>query len=140
VIEMDPSFLQGRLGLALTFVHCGRARDAIELLEPTVEVSGRAPVVLAVLAHSHGRAGARDAAQLILDELVALSKDRYIPAYYIAGVHIGLGNTDQAFEWLALACDEPSGPIASIMVEPALDDLRSDPRFDQLLRRLKLAS
>jgi serine/threonine-protein kinase len=137
-LDMEPDFIQGHLALGLAYAQTGQYDEATAVLGKSVEMSGRAPVTIAALGYSLGRAGNSEAAGEILEELLALSEVRYIPAYYIAGLYVGLGDTDSAFDWLFRACEEPSGPIASLNVEPGVDSLRSDPRFEELVERLKL--
>jgi hypothetical protein len=74
----------------------------------------------------------------IYEELVARSKAAYVPAYDVALVCVGMGWTDQSFDWLGRALDERSGWLTYLNVEPRLDTVRSDPRFNELLRRVRL--
>ena len=72
----------------------------------------------------------------MLEELGALSKQRYVSSYYFAVVYAGLGETDQAFAWLEKAYEERSGLLPHLKVNPVWDPLRSAPRFVDLLRRI----
>ncbi len=85
-------------------------------------------------------AATRDAAgaHTVLADLNALASHRYIPAYAFATVYAGLGDSDQAFRYLARAADERSAYLDYLNVEPTLDGLRGDPRFRDLLRRVHL--
>jgi hypothetical protein len=67
------------------------------------------------------------------------AKQRSISAYYIALIYAGLGEKDQAFVWLEKAYQENGDGIIFLKVEPGFDGLRSDPRFHDLLRRMRLA-
>jgi hypothetical protein len=75
---------------------------------------------------------------VIFDELRARAQNTYVPAYDLALVCVGLGATDEAFEWLDRAYEERCGWLTYLKVEPRMDALRSDPRFNDLLRRLRL--
>jgi len=103
-----------------------------------VDRSHRAPPALAALGYACGRAGELARARQIRDELLAAAAQRYVPAYYLAGVAMAVGDADQAFDWLFRSVDEPSSLVASLKVEPGVDPLRTDPRFDELIRRLDL--
>lgn len=70
--------------------------------------------------------------------MLELSKQRHVSPYNIAIVHAGLGDKDQAFEWLQKTFDSRSFNMTLIKVETVLADLRSDPRFKELLKRVKL--
>ncbi len=67
-----------------------------------------------------------------------LARQRYIPALAFAVVHVGLDEKDQAFAWLDKAYDERANRLAYLAFEPTWARLRSDPRFDDLLRRIGL--
>ena len=79
-------------------------------------------------------------ARAVFDELRARAKRVYVPAYDIALVCVGLGWKDQALEYLSQAYQERSGWMTYLNVDPRLDPLRSDARFVDLLRRMRLAS
>jgi hypothetical protein len=76
----------------------------------------------------------------VLKELMDASKDRYLSLYKIAMIHLGLGDKEQAFDWLNKTGDDHSEWFASVKVDPRLDPLRSDPRFNGLLRRAGLSA
>jgi hypothetical protein len=83
--------------------------------------------------------GKRDEAQRMVHELKEMSKQRYIPPQNIALIHVGLGEKDQVFEWLEKAYEERDVHLTYLKVDPQWDDLRTDPRFADLLRRIGLA-
>ena len=76
----------------------------------------------------------------VLEELKELSKRSYVPPYDFAVVYAGLHEKDQALEWLQKAYEDRSAYLVYLNVEPIWDDLRSDPRFTDLLRRMRLVS
>ena len=82
--------------------------------------------------------GKKAEAQRVLDELKELSKKQHVSPYSIAIIYAGLGDKDQAFEWLNKAYDQRSFFIALLKVETVLDNLRPDPRFNVLLKRANL--
>jgi tetratricopeptide (TPR) repeat protein len=102
-------------------------------------VSGGNPVYLSSLGHAYAVLGNVLEARRVLGELDELSKRRYVSPYEKAIVHLGLGETEQALEWLEKAYGERSGWLVYLQVEPRLDRLRSDQRFGDLLRRVGLA-
>lgn len=98
---------------------------------------------LADLGHAYGIAGKKKEAQEILEKLLEeklleKSKRIYVSAYDIAAVYIGLGEKNQAFEWLSKALEERSGFLVYIKCDRRFDGLRSDPRFEALLKRIGL--
>ena len=83
-------------------------------------------------------AGEREKALNVLEELKALEKRRYFSAYDFAILYVGLEDTEQAFTWLEKAYEERSSLMASLKVDPVFENLRSDPRFVSLLKRIGL--
>jgi tetratricopeptide (TPR) repeat protein len=91
---------------------------------------------LAWLAHAYALAGKRSQAQLLLDEAKELSKQRYLSPYDIAIVYAGLGQKDQAFAWLQKAYEQRCDFMVWLKVDPRFGNLRADPRFQDLVRRV----
>jgi hypothetical protein len=81
-------------------------------------------------------AGQKDEARQILTKLETMRQKQYLQPYLFAIVQIGLGDKDEAFRILSKAVDEKSDELLFIRVDPALDTLRSDPRFHALLKRM----
>ena len=67
-----------------------------------------------------------------------IAKHRYIAAYNFAGVYAGLGDKDQAFQWLERSLQDRAWDITYLKVDPMFDNLHSDPRFADLVRRVGL--
>jgi hypothetical protein len=109
-------------------------KEAITELAHAVTLSGESTISLAMLGHANGTAGKRDEAQKILEKLTERSKHQYVPSYWIAMIHVGLGDKDQAFKWLERSFQERSSWLAWARVEPRFDSLRSDSRFQSLLQ------
>jgi tetratricopeptide (TPR) repeat protein len=97
-------------------------------------------VVLGSCGWVYGRAGRRRDAEEMLRRLMAISKRRWLDPFHIALVYVGLGDLDRAVEWLRKAVKEGSQTLVFLKVDPFFDPLRSDPRFQALLRELGIAS
>ena len=108
------------------------------MLQQAVTLSRGAGVSLAHLGHVQARLGQRDEARKILQQLSESSKDRYVPALAFATVHLGLGENDQALDWLEKAYAERFNRLAYLRREPMWQPLRENPRFQDLLRRINL--
>src|SRR5207249_9293201 len=76
--------------------------------------------------------------QTILDELTERSKERYVSPYYMAKIYASLGDKEQALAWLEKGYEERNPDFIELKVEPALDTLRADACFQDLLRRVGL--
>jgi hypothetical protein len=93
----------------------------------------------AAFAHVYAVSGQPGEARKLLAQLQQLAQQRYVSADAIALIHAGLGEQEQAFAWLDKAYTERSSGLVFLKVEPRFDSLRADPRFADLLRRMKLA-
>ena len=138
VIAIDPNHYQAHWFLALTYLANQQIDQAIATSEKAVAISNRAPAALGVLGMAYGAAGRKGEANQILNELLQLAKQRYVSPMTFVYVYTGLGNKDQSFAWLEKAHQERSNGIAFFKVSPTVDQLRSDPRFADLLKRIGL--
>jgi len=135
-IALDPQFAPGYDWLGMAYAQVGKFPESIAAYKKGVELAAGASEVKAGLGHAYGLAGRRVEAKRILAELYGLAKQKYVPPVQIAFVHLGLGENDRALELLEQAYRERSWELVFIRVEPWVDNLRSDPRFQDLLRRL----
>jgi hypothetical protein len=126
--------------LANLYQGSGAFEEAITERKHDIELSGGAPLFVAGLGDSYAAAGNRTQAQHVLEELQQLSKHRYVMAYWVVLIYAGLKETDTAFHWLEIAREERSPMLAFIKMDPRLDNLRSDPRFGDVLLRMNLQS
>ena len=138
VIAMDQNNYQAHWYLGHTYAVSGRLDEAIAASEKAASLS-RTPGALGFLGMCYGLAGRTADANKILSELLELNGRRYVSPPSLANVYIGLGDKDKAFLWLEKAYQERSYYMAYLKVFPGHDSLRSDPRFDDLLRRMRLA-
>ena len=116
----------------------GKYSDAILEIEKAVALTRGAAMPTADLGYVRARLGQRDEARQILRQLSEDAKERYTPALAFAVVHLGLGENDQALNWLEKASEERFNRLAYLRREALWDPLRSDPRFVDLLRRINL--
>jgi tetratricopeptide (TPR) repeat protein len=122
--------------LGQTYLANGKFDDAIRELDRARTLSPATLRNLGVLGDAYGRAGRRSEALKIASDLESLSRTRYVPPVYSALVQIGLGDNASAFAFLDKAYAERSEWMMQLNVEPEFDPLRSDPRFQALLRRV----
>jgi Flp pilus assembly protein TadD len=113
-------------------------REALPDLNKYSALSRGDAASLALLGYAHARLGERNEALHMIEELRALEKRNFVPAFSFALVYAGLEDKDQAFTWLEKSCDERFNRLAYVKVEALWDPLRSDPRFADLLRRIGL--
>ncbi len=137
-LELDPNYRSSWEGLGHAYLEKRMYPEATAAYRALGKyIAPGSHEALTNLGNAYARAGARDQALEVLAELRRLAKRQHVPPGAFAWVYTGLGDKDQAFLWLAKAFEErdTSGfPMAK--VTPAWDPLRSDPRFQDLLRRM----
>ena len=129
-------FLAGQL-LAVSHLEIGDPDRAREQLRATPAPPGP---FLGILSYVHGATGDRAGALEVVQQLQRVAARRYVPAYALATAYGNLGMKDAAFEQLDRAATEHSSYLDYMNVEPTMDGLRGDPRFDAILRRINLPS
>ena len=138
-LELDPDFIVAHFFLAFLYAQKAMYDKAIAEVQKAMDLSGGGDsLIVAQLGTIYSCSGRRDEAKKVLDELHGLSNKRYVSPFYIALIYMGLGQNDQAFEWLEKAYEERDHWLETLKVHPMLDSLRSDPRFTKLLKKMRL--
>lgn len=138
ISELDPKFFVPYWGLGLCYEQKGMYKEAIAQFQKVFAVAGKGQNGLASVGHAYGLAGQRGEARKILVELEGRSKKTYVSSYQLALVYLGLQEKDQSMKQLENAYQEHSTLLAYLKMDPRFDPLRSDPRFQNLLRRIGL--
>jgi adenylate cyclase len=135
-LEIDSHFYLAHYYLGEVLQFKGQLTEAIAEYKKAAELDDD-PFVLGLLAQAYAKLGQGDEALKMLGQLQQLATRRYVTSYSFALVHIALGEKDKAIEWLERSYRDRAGPdIALIKVDPFLDDLRGDPRFEALVQRV----
>jgi tetratricopeptide (TPR) repeat protein len=140
ILELDPDFTYAHLWLAMNYATQGKNAEAlaecaaVEALEPTSEDQN----LLGLLGWVYGAAGQPEQARATLERMKGPSPDRQVDPLYLAWIHIGLGDQDAAFQWLAEAQAQRSSALVIMDVHPLADSVRSDPRFARLVEDIHL--
>jgi TolB-like protein/DNA-binding winged helix-turn-helix (wHTH) protein/Flp pilus assembly protein TadD len=135
-IEMDPNFALAHNQLAQAYLQKHMTAEAVAELQKAVKLSGDSPTCMANLARAYVASGKRGEAVKLLDDLKKRSSSGYSNAPEIAMIYASLGDTDQAMSWLEKGFEERFNP--GVLLRPGFDPLHSDPRFQNLLRRIGL--
>jgi tetratricopeptide (TPR) repeat protein len=136
-IEMDQSYAQAHVWLGQVYDTKQMYEAAISEFKEAIVLYRGAPSATAALGYGYAVAGRKDEARRCLRELQELGKERYVSSYDVAVILTGLGENDQALVRLGEAYERRDGWLAFwFKVDPRLDPLRSDPRFQDLLRRV----
>ena len=132
-LELDPQFYWGHRQLGLALELKGDPGNAIAEYQKALQLSDD-PRVLAFIGHAEASTGRQSEARAMLVKLTEIAKTRYVSGYSFAVIHLALGEKDQALEWLEKDARERNGfEINFIKVDPCLDPLRGDPRFEALV-------
>jgi len=136
--ELAPTFPEPHFLVSKAYWSKGLYPEAISEAQKAASYSGRTPRYVAGVGYAFAAAGKRAEAHDIIDELARSSKSGNVSPYYIAGIYSTLGERDQAFEWLEKAYQLRDSELTWIMIDQSLDNIRSDPRYADLLRRMGL--
>ncbi len=140
-IELDQNFPPPHYFLPAAYQQKGMYGEAIAEFKKAVPLtrgSEWAPSK-AGLGHVYAASGKKSEARTFLDELKHASEKEYVPANSIALIYAGLGEKDQAFAWLDKGYEQRAFQMQWLKIEPRWDSLRSDPRFQDLMRRIGLS-
>jgi TolB-like protein/DNA-binding winged helix-turn-helix (wHTH) protein/Tfp pilus assembly protein PilF len=139
IIDINPDFVQARYYLAQTYERMGKYPDAIAEVQSMKDWEN-VPFTIGQLGHIYALQGRRPQALEMVEKLHRLSERQYTDATYLARIYAGLGEKDLAFNWLQKAAEQHSPALLAIGTDYAYDPLRSDPRFQELARRIGLPS
>jgi TolB-like protein/Tfp pilus assembly protein PilF len=138
IIELDPPFPYAHADLGAVYLKQGRYEDAIVEFLKAIELSGRASQILSRIGYCYAVAGRRAEALAILKELEEKYATREALGQHLAEVYSGLGDKDQAFAWLEKDFRQRSGRLPEMTWRFGFQNLRSDPRYADLVQRMGL--
>ena len=138
-LELDPNYIGVHLTIGQAYFEKSMYKEGMAEVEKELAISPGNAVPLSWLGYGYAIGGRKAEAQKVLDQLRERSKQKYVPAWTVADIYLGLGEKDQALTWLDKAYEERVQWLIWLKVEPLFDGLRSDPRFADLLRRVGLA-
>ena len=136
-LELDENFYYAHAYLGRTYMMKGEYENAVKAFEKA-QTLGDDPRVLMLFACNYSRMGKPAEALKKIEELKKISRGKYVSPYYFALAYTSLGEKDKAFEWLEKAYTEREGRMTLMKADPLLNDLHSDPRFTDLLKRVGL--
>jgi TolB-like protein/DNA-binding winged helix-turn-helix (wHTH) protein len=136
--ELDANFAAAHLLLGENYVQVGLHDQGLAELQTAASLSGNSPLYLAQVAVAHASAGRKPEALQIVAQLQTISSTRYVSPYGLAQIYAALNDKEQTFKWLQIAYDDRAVWMSYLAVDPMFDSLRSDQRFLDLLRRVRL--
>ena len=138
VLSYEPGFANAHRSLGFALIAGGRCEEGIVRLRRSFDLFGGEAFSDLKLAWGYARCGRADEARLLLSQALEAKGPGYLEPNAVAHVFVALGDHEHALTWLERAVEERAPYVADMAVEPALDPLRSDPRFVRLLKRLGL--
>ena len=136
--ELDANFAAAHLLLGENYVQVGLHDQGLAELQTAAGLSGNSPLYLAQVAVAYASAGKKTEALQIVAQLQSIASTRYVSPYGLAQIYAALSNKEQTFKWLQLAYEDRAVWMSYLAVDPVFHSLRSDQRFQDLLRRVHL--
>jgi TolB-like protein/Tfp pilus assembly protein PilF len=137
-LQLDPNHFMLHYIMGRAYRRLNAGDKAIAHFKAAQKSPGGIPLVDAVLGLAYAVSGQKEQAQKTVDSLTASARKRYVPPTYFGILYAGLGDKDKALAWLEKAFQERADLLTWLNVEPMMDDVRSDPRFHDLIRRIGL--
>ena len=137
-LQIDRHFGPASAFLSQAYLKKGLNEQAILTAEELVKSAPGVSVYLTMLGNAYAISGKKNEAQNMLSRLKELSSGHYVQPSYIAMLYAGLGDRDQAFEWLEKAFTIRDDRLVFVMTDPLMDSISGDSRFQDLARRIGL--
>ena len=138
ILDAEAAFAPAHYYIGLTYEQIGEFDDATTNLRRAAEIAGRGSLFLGALGHCHGVSGQRALAREVLQEMEQQAHKRYVSPFNFMLIHLGLGDTEGALQWLERALEDRAGALWHTPVEPRFDHIRADRRFRDLVMRYGL--
>ena len=139
ILTFDPGFYKAVASMGRAYSLLGRFDEALKHLEKARSLAGDLSIIVAARGHVFGLAGDRAKAREILGELEQIAERKPVACVRFALIHIGLGEFDRALDYLECGCERREPSVISIGTHPIYRPLHGLPRYQELLRRLRLA-
>jgi TolB-like protein len=139
LLEQEPRFFPAQFNLGRVYIQTGMYDQAIAAFEKALHLSQNREA-LPVLAHAYALSGRTDEARALLEKVKVCAEGRYVTSPMIARIHLGLGEFEEALDWLEKGIEERSYWMVFLKADPVYDSIRSLPRFVHLLDEMALAS
>jgi serine/threonine protein kinase len=137
-IQIERRFGPAYAFLCEAYLKKGMYEKAILAAQEPVKFAPGTSVYLTILGNAYATSGKRDEAEKVLAEITELSKRQYVQPSYISLLYSGLGDKDRAIEWLEKAYVNRDDRLIFVITDPMIDNIRSDSRFQEIVRRIGL--
>jgi serine/threonine-protein kinase len=137
-IEIDSSFAPAHTDLGLVYAQKLLYQESITEHQKAISLDPENAFALSNLGYTYAKSGRKDEARKVLNQMQELSARRYVSPLDIASIHAGLGEKNEAFELLEKAYKQHDDDLLFLKIHPPMESLRTDLRFQDLLRRVGL--
>jgi TolB-like protein/DNA-binding winged helix-turn-helix (wHTH) protein len=136
LLELAPNYVWAHFELAQIYEQNGRTEEAAQESLKADELFGTDPKRVAQLREAIANSGAKGYWRRTLENYRESAKSNYVPSVLVAGACVRVGDKECAFQWLEKGYDERDDLMINLKVEPVFDGIRSDPRYQDLVRRV----
>ena len=136
LLELAPNYVWAHFELAQIYEQKGRAEEAAQEYLKADELFGMDPKRVAQLTEAIAKSGAQGYWRRTLENYKESAKSDYVPSVLVAGACVRVGEKERAFQWLEKGFEERDDLMINLKVEPVFDGIRSDPRYEDLVRRV----
>jgi TolB-like protein/Tfp pilus assembly protein PilF len=136
--QLDPGYFMLHFIAGRAYMRLNEYAKAIAHLKQARTDTEEMPLMDAALGLAYAVSGKMAETMKLAEAFKAAAKKRYIPPTYFGMLFAGMGDKDKALVWLEKAYAERADGLTWLNVEPMLDEVRSDPRFEDLIRRIGL--
>jgi serine/threonine-protein kinase len=137
-VALDPTSEETLRVLGLAYLEKGLHEDALASFQEALQIAPDMAYAVAGIGATHARAGHPEGVQAALAELDRMGRERYVSPVAYAMIHAARGDADATFEWLEKGYEERRGWLTYLKVEPLLDPVRRDARFEEWVKRMRL--
>ena len=135
--DLAPTFWMPHLFASSAYIEKGMYAEAIAEARKATDLSPSQTNSIVNESYAQSKLGKHDEAQALLDKLLKRSAERFVPPGHIAQTYNGLGETEKALDWLEQAFEQHDPKMVFLKVDPKWNNLRSEPRFIDLMKRMK---
>ncbi|HPI72578.1 MAG TPA: protein kinase [bacterium] len=135
-LDKDPDFPANQFFLGQVYVQQARYQEALDCFQQAMKIDSDNTNMRATYAHAAAAFGKTAEARSLLEDLLTLAKKQYVSAYDIASVYLGLGEKETALSWLEKAADERAYLLSYLKVDPFMDRLREEKRFQAVREKI----
>ena len=137
--DLEPDFVLGLYQLGLAYIAERRYDEAVALAEKQLQSDLNDQLMLQVKGYAKAKLGKRDEANAIISRFKQIAKTQYVMSFFVATIHVALGENDKAFVELENAYRERDWRLSAVLkTEPLIESIHDDPRYKDLVKRMNL--